>query len=106
MILESKQIYYNSKITEANGNQKELFCVIDKILKPQPEPQLPSHDDASELADRFATFFISKIEDIRKSLATINLGTNASQQDHLVNIPVKLTDGVSIEQLSEYAWKN
>ena len=32
MLLESKSVYYNSKINEASGNQKELFTILNKVL--------------------------------------------------------------------------
>ena len=92
VILESKQIFYNRKITEANGNQKELFSVIDSIFKPQLEPQLPPHDDVSELTDRFANFFVSKISGIRESFAKKYLCSQIIHGDNLRNIPHKLKE--------------
>ena len=80
MLLESKSVYYNSKINEASGNQKELFIILNKVLTVNKEPQLPSDTSLAELTDKFADFFMSKILDIReqlkKSLRTPSLPTD------------------------------
>ena len=61
-------LYYNNKIKETDGDQKKIFQVIDKVLRTNEEPPLPSCSSNIELADKFADFFITKISDIRKNL--------------------------------------
>ena len=68
MIHDSKSFYYNNKIKETDGDQKKMFQVIDKVLRTNEEPPLPSCSSNIELADKFADFFITKISDIRKNL--------------------------------------
>ena len=68
MIHDSKSFYYNNKIKETDGDQKKMFQVIDKTLRTNEEPPLPSCSSNIELADKFADFFITKISDIRKNL--------------------------------------
>ena len=65
MILESKKVYYNAKIESANGDQKEVFKIINTVLNNKPEPILPSYNSIEELSNRFANFFVTKIENLR-----------------------------------------
>ena len=103
MLLESKYVYYNSKINEASGNQKELFTILNKVLTVKKEPQLPCHSSLAELTDRFADFFMSKILDIReqlkKSLRTPPLPTD--QNDFQWNTKVCLLnfEPASVEEI-------
>ena len=80
MLLETRQVYYNSEIKKNEKNQKELFRIVDRLLHRRGEPQLPSHDSAAELANRFATFFTEKIEDIRSDLEQKRSTLSASEE--------------------------
>ena len=54
-----------------NCNQKQLFKAVDKLCSGSAEKILPSHVDAEQLANDFATFFEDKIKKvIRTNLAT------------------------------------
>ena len=59
MFLESKSVYYNSKINEASRNLKELFAILNNVITVNKEPQLPSQTSLAELTDKFADFFTS-----------------------------------------------
>ena len=50
-----------------------LFKVIDKILHNNDEPQLPSHNSLDELVNKFADYFMEKIQSIREQIT----GTDA-----------------------------
>ena len=105
MLLESKSVYYNSKINKASRNQKELFTILNKVLTVNKEPQLPSNTSLAELTDKFADFFMSNIIDIReqlkKSLRTPSLPTD--QNDSQLNTKVCLSnfEPASIEEISK-----
>ena len=68
MLLESKSVYYNNKISDAAGNQKVLFTILNKVLTVNKEPQLPSHTLLAQLTGKFVDLFMSKILDIREQL--------------------------------------
>ena len=63
--MEAKKTYYAEKLAEANN--KSVFQVVNSLLNNQANP-LPAHDSAKALADKFATFFVNKIKNIRKAL--------------------------------------
>ncbi len=64
-IIEAKRTYYAEKL--ADSNNKSVFQVVNSLLNNQAN-SLPAHDSAKNLADKFAQFFVSKIERIRKDL--------------------------------------
>ena len=66
--LKTRKDYYLTKVNDNEGNQKALYKVFDKLLHRTSEPQLPSHENIEELSNRFADFFIDKIEKIRANL--------------------------------------
>ena len=105
MLLESKSVYYNSKINETSGNQKELFTILNKVLTVNKEPQLPSHTSLAELTDKFSDFFISKILDIReqlkKSLRTPSLPTDQNDSQWNTTICLSNFEPASIEEISK-----
>ena len=67
LIDQSKRSYYNNKIAETHGDQKQLFGLIQKIFHKNSDRKLPSHDSLSNLTQQFADFFVSKIDKIRES---------------------------------------
>ena len=105
MLLESKSVYYNSKINEASGNQKELFTILNKVLTVNKEPQLPSHTSLAELTDKFADFLMSKILDIReqlkKSLRTPSLPTDQNDSQWNTKVCLSNFEPASIEEISK-----
>ena len=68
MIDEAKHDHYNGLITAAKGNQKELFHIINKLLNVSGQSTLPLHNSSTDLANRFAEHFITKIKTIRDGL--------------------------------------
>ena len=55
-------------MNSANGNQKELFKIINKVFHKNSDPPLPTHNLVKELTNKFADFFVSKINNIRIKL--------------------------------------
>ena len=70
LLISTRQTFYNEKIQTCAGDQKALYSVLNKLLHRVTETQLPVHDCPSELANRFAIFFIEKISRIRDGLHT------------------------------------
>ena len=67
---ESKMKFYSSVIEENSFNQFELFRAVEKMLNLKAPPKLPSHDCATDLANRFADFFTEKVQAIRNGFVT------------------------------------
>ena len=72
----AKSEHYNILITQASGNQMELFKIIGGLLHTKGEDVLPQYEDPLELANRFNDFFLSKIETIRLNLVTASGDNN------------------------------
>ena len=62
----AKTSYYTDLISNCE-TQGQLFKAVEKLLHQKGKGKLPSHSGQSELAERFAQFFDTKIRDIHKS---------------------------------------
>ena len=82
LILDSKKTFYNDRIDSCDGDQKELFKIIDKIMHNYEEPQLPSHNSLDEFVNKFADFFVTKIPEFRKQV--INNSTSNTWTDEKI----------------------
>ncbi len=67
---KAKASYYNRKI-KATSNQKDLFRLIASISGSSPVHPVPQASDSKALADRFADFFVVKIDNIRNAVESI-----------------------------------
>ncbi len=65
---KAKQCYIRDNIEKNKSNYKELYKLVNGLLKRQATDQLPDHNSSKELADRFADFFHQKIANIRSDL--------------------------------------
>ena len=68
LIYESKMTFCSSVIEENKSNQAILFTAFDKMLNRLAPKKLPQDDNAADLANKFAEFFVHKGETIRNSL--------------------------------------
>ena len=64
IVLIDKTTYYCVKIKDNNSNQKELFRISNDILHKSKSHPLPTHNDPQEVADEFADYFHSTINQI------------------------------------------
>ena len=83
LISSSKKEFYSSIITENISDPRVLFSCFDKMVNRKSEKMLPHFKDPSELADRFADFFVEKISRIRTNLNNGN-ENSPSEQPHSV----------------------
>ena len=83
LISSSKKEFYSSIITENKSDPRVLFSCFDKMVNRKSEKMLPHFKDPSELADRFADFFVEKISRIRTYLNNGN-ENSPSEQSHSV----------------------
>jgi hypothetical protein len=68
-ITSRKAEFINNKINECCGDSKKLYCEISKLLDTKQENKLPPSESDEQLAEQFASFFVNKIDKIRKDLA-------------------------------------
>ena len=88
LISSSKKEFYSSIITENKSDQRVLFSCFDKMVNRKSEKMLPHFKDPSELADRFADFFVEKISRLRTNL---NNGNENSSPEQPHSVP-RLSD--------------
>jgi len=75
---KAKTNYYQQQISDCAGDQKKLFKITEKLLRKEPKIALPSGFSSAVLADKFSSYFVEKIEQIR---ATFNIQTTASETE-------------------------
>ena len=63
-------------IEENKSNQATLFTAVDKMLNRLAPKKLPQDDNAADLANKFAEFFVRKVETIRNSLNSLGFYPN------------------------------
>lgn len=61
-----KSQYYKCKIETAD--QCQLFRLIDGMFRVKPVASLPSYTSLQDLTERFGTFFVNRIADLRQKL--------------------------------------
>ena len=92
IILESKKTYYNNKVNSASGDQKSLFKIVNNMFHNISQPLLPSHDSVDELVNRFADFFISKINRIRDDIRSRDTDNSSSADDTTQSCQISLNE--------------
>ena len=60
--------YYSNLIDQCAGDFCKLFRVVNSLSKEPLETALPEHDDPTNLANEFGTFFLKKFEIIKENL--------------------------------------
>ena len=69
LLKEARRKYYTDLIDECSNDSKKLFKVVTSFCKaPRDEPQLPPHDDLSQLTNMFGEYFYRKIKLIRNDI--------------------------------------
>lgn len=72
LVFNAKMNVYSTLISYAGSNSKVLFETIDRFLHRKPEKRLPYCVSPAELADRFAIFFMEKINSLRNDLPVVD----------------------------------
>ncbi|XP_062587414.1 uncharacterized protein LOC134249071 [Saccostrea cucullata] len=71
-LTQSKRDYFSSKIIESGNDSKQQFSIANQLTGKKSEIVLPICDNESNLSDKFADFFESKILGIRTALVQHN----------------------------------
>ena len=69
MLNQAKCSYHRNEIAQCDD--RKLFALVDRMCKPKQARVLPDHESEKRLADDFATFFHSKVRDLRDKLDNI-----------------------------------
>jgi len=71
-IKETKSNFYIGKIESTGHDSKKLFQLMNGLLSPRSPIILPAHTNESQISNRFADYFIDKINIIRNNLSNID----------------------------------
>ena len=63
--------YYSNLIDQCAGDFRKLFRVVNYLCREPLDTALPEHTDPTKLANEFDTFFLKKVEIIKKNLGLI-----------------------------------
>ena len=70
LIKQTRIAYYSEKITACTHDQKCICRVAKHLLGERGSPSLPQTASPSELTEMFSSFFMEKIQNIRRGLQT------------------------------------
>ena len=71
LIHKAKSAYFTTKCEECGNDQKALFRFLNQLLHKNDTCPLPDYTSLIDLLQSFSDFFLSKIENIRKSLDSV-----------------------------------
>ena len=99
LVFNAKMNFYSTLISIVGSNSRVLFKTIDRFLHRKHEKRLPYCVSPAELADRFAIFFMEKIDSLRNDLPVVDFLNYFHEIDNpilscrLVNfLPAKLDE--------------
>ena len=75
LLKNTKEHYYRSRIRECDDSK--LFSEVNKIIKPSTKAFFPSFEDASQMAESFATHFNNKINNLLLTLGSSTTAFNS-----------------------------
>ena len=71
MLKKAKAESITKMIEDCNRDSKKLYNLASLLMEMVKENSLSDHTDKEELADQFASFFITKIQKIRDQLDSL-----------------------------------
>ena len=76
---KSKSVILQKKISDCNGDQKNLFKIVNTLLGQNKQTELPKYDSPLTMASIMNNFLIDKIDNIRANfpLLEANLPSNS-----------------------------
>ena len=72
MVDEAKSEYFKEKISQADGDQRAIFKIVEKLIHSKGRLLLPTCNSMKSLCERFGNFFVTKIQKIRDYLDTVD----------------------------------
>ena len=73
MLYKAKENYYSTVIKDNAKDSKLLFRTVDKLLQKNNDKYYPQAKNDEELANSFADFFSTKIDNIRNGFINSHL---------------------------------
>ncbi len=70
LVKKAKNDHIKSLVSNNQHNPKQLFQIANRLLKPCAKENMCTQEENEETANRFASFFIQKVVDIRLKLRT------------------------------------
>ena len=94
LITESKIRFFADKCISSNS--KEMYRTINSLLN-KPSKTLPDSDSKHDLANKFLTFFIEKVENIRNDVSSKDTSASASLSEYDTVSQCSLSDFQPLE---------
>ena len=94
LITESKIRFFTNKCISSNS--KEMYRTINSLLN-KPSKTLPDSDSKHDLANKFLTFFIEKVENIRNDVSSKDASASASLSEYDTVSQCSLSDFQPLE---------
>ena len=94
LITESKIRFFTDKCISSNS--KEMYRTINSLLN-KPFKTLPDSDSKHDLANKFLTFFIEKVENIRNDVSSKDASASASLSEYDTVSQCSLSDFQPLE---------
>ena len=90
-------------IDKCQGNQRELFKAIPKLLDKEKQRVLPNdHGNPKQLADNFNSFYVEKINKIRQDFPTPQaVESHTVQQESSLHTELHNFDPANIEEITD-----
>ena len=79
LVPKAKAQYYVKAIDDCDGDQKKLFQIVSKLLGRDKKAVMPDFDNAKTIAENFNHFFVTKIVNLRTSLAALGNSIDCMQ---------------------------
>ena len=99
--------YYRQKVDDCRGDQKQLYNVINSLLKPTSVTPLPDHVTSFELANRFNSYFLDKVIKIRDDLdSQVGKTTSIERSSSTVTHKFEVFKLVTPDKVRQYIAKS
>ena len=73
LIRNAKESYFKTQISDCQGDQKQLFSIVNSLMGREKQTLYPQHKDSLSLATLFNDYFVTKISDIRKGFPDLEI---------------------------------
>ena len=83
--IEKRKAFFSKTISESQNSQRELFKICNTIMDTSKRKSLPDCENSENLANKFNSFFIDKIEKIRENIS--HASVNENFREYMVGKP-------------------
>ena len=72
IITQHRDQYFQEKFQISKGNLRHTYKLVNQLLDKSNKSIFPNHSEEKDLADKFADFYLNKIECIRNNFKNLN----------------------------------